>query len=232
MCGRAYETYSEEELLLRYLGEKRKRKPLGDFKPNFNMCPTQLSPIVLVRDNERTIERVRWGLVPFWAADLKSASKYSLINARSEEIMEKRTYKQAFEKRRCIVPLSGFFEWKRPEDGPKQPFVIRHKDQSIMSVAGVWERWEDKESDTEVHSFSILTTGPNALMKRIHNRMPVILEKKDEEKWLDPENHDTASLQKLLKACPANSLEAFEVSPMVNSPKNNFPEILNAVAAD
>ena len=228
MCGRAYETYTEEELLLRYLGEKRKRNPLGDFKPNFNMCPTQLSPIVLIRDGETTIERMRWGLVPFWAKDVKSAAKYSLINARSEEIMEKRSYKQAFEKRRCIVPLSGFFEWKRPEEGPKQPFAIRFKDQSIMSVAGVWEHWEDKEEGTEVNSFSILTTGPNALMKRIHNRMPVILSQKDEAKWLDPENHNTTSLQKLLKPCEAKLLEAYEVSSAVNSPKNNRAEILSA----
>ena len=230
MCGRAYETYTEEELLLRYLGEKRKRNPLGDFKPNFNMCPSQLSPVVLVRDGVTTIERMRWGLVPFWAKDVKSAAKYSLINARSEEIMEKRSYKQAFEKRRCIVPLSGFFEWKRSEEGPKVPFAIRFKDQSILSVAGVWEHCEDKKEGTELNSFSILTTGPNALMKRIHNRMPVILNQKDEAKWLDPDNHNTAALQKLLKPCEAKLLEAYEVSAAVNSPKNNRPEVLKPIS--
>ena len=105
MCGRAYETYTEDELYVRYLNEKAKRNPLG-LKPNFNFSPTQLSPVVLVRDGETNISLFRWGLVPFWAKDVKSAAKYSLINARGEEIMEKRSYKTPFEKRRCIVPLS------------------------------------------------------------------------------------------------------------------------------
>jgi len=137
MCGRAYETYTDEELHLRYLNEKAKRNPLG-IKSNFNFCPTQTSPIVLERDNEKQISLFRWGLVPMWAKELKSASKYSLINARGEEILEKQSYKTCFEKRRSIIPLSGFIEWKRLNAKTKPPFALHLKNESI-GVAGVWD---------------------------------------------------------------------------------------------
>ncbi len=169
MCGRAYQTYTEEELAIRYIFEKRKRKPLDGFRSNYNLSPTQLSPIVFFKDDKVQIEPFRWGLIPFWAKDVASASKYSLINARGEEITEKRSYKAAFEKRRAIVPLSGFFEWKRPEKGPKQPFAIHLKDDQIMSVAGIWELWKGEGS--EVYSFSIITCEANSMMAlRVHPR--------------------------------------------------------------
>lgn len=228
MCGRAYSTYTEEELALRYGWEKAKRSPLG-LKPNYNLSPTQLAPVVLMRDGGISIEMFRFGLVPFWAKDLKSISKYSLINAKSEEIETKRSYQQAFLKRRCIIPLSGFFEWKRSEEAGKRPFAIHLKESPIMSVAGVWENWHGDDSDQEILSFSIITTDANAFMKKIHDRMPVILAKEDEEKWLDPENCDPASLRKLMKSCSANELTAHEVSTLVNSPRNNRREILNPV---
>lgn len=230
MCGRAYETYTEEELYLRYLNESRKRNPLG-LKANYNLSPTQQSPVVLNKDGERTIEMFRWGLVPFWAPDVKSASKYSLINAKGEEILEKRSYKEPFLKRRCIVPLSGFIEWKRESEKVKRPFAIRLKDTSIMSVAGVWEHWQSKESGDIVDSFSIITTEPNTFMADIHNRMPVILSREQEAQWLDQKNTDGSSLLKLLKPCPAEWLDAYEISTAINSPKNNRPEVLEPLKA-
>jgi putative SOS response-associated peptidase YedK len=230
MCGRAYETYTDEELELRYFNEKRKRNPLGSLKPNFNLAPTQLSPVVLFRDGELQLDLFRWGLVPFWAKDIKSAENYSLINAKSEEIAEKRSYKAAFEKRRCIVPLSGFFEWKKSEAGSKHPYAIRLKSESIMSVAGIWEHWESKETKVEVNSFSIITCSANSFMESIHNRMPVILAKEDEKVWLDPENHDLDALKNFLKPCPSEWLAGYEVSKLVNSPKNNTTEVLNPIS--
>lgn len=228
MCGRAYHTYTEEELDVRMGWEKLKRKPLG-FKPNYNMSPTQSVPVILVRDDKQQLELFRWGLVPFWAKDVASAAKYSLINARSEEITEKRSYAQAFQKRRCLVPLSGFIEWIRPPEGskaPKRPFAIHLKDAEIMSVAGVWEHWESKETGDRVDSFSILTTEANSFMAKIHDRMPVILDKRDEKAWLDPSNQKTESLKKFLKPCATKWLDAFEVSTAINSPKNNSPKVL------
>jgi putative SOS response-associated peptidase YedK len=230
MCGRAYDTFTEEELTWRYWSKKPLRNRLPEFKPNYNLSPTQVTPIVLMRDGELTCELLRWGLVPFWAKDVKSASKYSLINAKAEEIDQKRSYQQAFGKRRCIVPLSGFFEWKREGEGPKRPFAIRIKDEPIMSVAGVWEHWKSQETGEVVNSFSIITTAANTFMQNIHDRMPVILDRKDEPEWLDPENDDTDKLKALLKPCPSDWLDAYEVSTLVNSPRNNSKEVLDTVS--
>lgn len=225
MCGRVFETYTIEELERRYLNQRLRRAPSPDFAPNYNLAPTEVSPVVRVRDGDNAIEFFRWGLVPFWAKDLKSAAKYSLINAKSEEIVKKRSYKEPFEKRRCIVPLSGFFEWMRTGK-TKRPFVVRLKDEPIMSVAGVWEKWRSKDSGEEIFSFSIVTTGANKALSGIHDRMPVILGRTDEEKWLDPENRDLDGLKKLMRPCPPEWLTLYEVSPLVNSVKVNKKELL------
>lgn len=224
MCGRAYKTYTDEELYIRYLNTRLRRNPLG--KPNYNFCPTQLSPIVVAGDGVRQIREMRWGLVPFWAKDVKSASKYSLINARSEEVFEKRSYQVAILKRRCILPLSGFFEWKRPDDAPKVPYAIYLKDEPIMSVAAIWERWESPDDGEVIESFSLMTTGSNFFMEKIHDRMPVILPKSKEDDWLDPENVKEKNIAPLLRACQSRLLAAHPVSALVNSPKNNSPNLL------
>lgn len=228
MCGRAYETYTDEELEMRYLNKKVRLPTLKDFKCNYNMAPTQTSPVVLVQNEKRTIDLFRWGLVPGWAKDIKSAAKYSLINARGEEITDKRSYSGLFKKRRCIIPISGFFEWKRTKDN-KRPFAISDKDDGILSVAGIWEHWVSKDDGEEVNSFSIITTSANSLMEKIHDRMPVILNDEALDEWLDPENQDTVKLQKLLKPCPAHWLKAVEVTTMVNSVKNNKREVLDPI---
>jgi len=215
MCGRAYETFTEDELEMRYQWARTKRNPLG-LQPNYNLCPTQNAPVVVRSADENTVKLMRWGLVPNWAKTIKDASKYSLINARGEEITEKRSYKNAFANQRCIVPLSGFFEWRREtEKGPKVPFAIYLKDEPIMSIAGIWERWHSEDSKEEVYSFSIVTTEANSFMKKIHDRMPVILDREMEKVWLDPTNHDTLHLKTFLKPCPSNWLSAHEVSSLV-----------------
>lgn len=229
MCGRASTTFSSQELAIRYLN----RKPLiiPDLRPNYNLCPTQNTIVLRVVENERKFDSFRFGLIPFWAKEIASTSRYSLINAKAEEITEKRSYKGAFEKRRTIIPLSSFFEWQKAEKGPKKPFCIRLKNDPIMSVAGVWEHWKSKDETEEVFSFSMITTEANEFMKPIHHRMPVLLDRSDEERWLDPEYTDVKELQKFLKPCPSEWMEAYEVSPAVNSPKNNNPEILQPVHA-
>lgn len=230
MCGRAYQTYTEDELYARYINERAKRNPLG-LKPNYNLAPTQLSPVVLVKDGDRSISLFRWGLIPFWAKDLKSASKYSLINARGEEIAEKRSYKDAFQKRRCIVPLSGFFEWQRVSPKDKTPFAIHLKNAPIMSVAGVWEQWKSDTTGEIVDSFSIVTTDANSFMSRIHDRMPVILPPEKEAEWLDPENRDVPKLLELLRPSADDALDAYRISTAVNSPRNNAPAVLEPAYA-
>jgi putative SOS response-associated peptidase YedK len=222
MCGRAYETYTDEEIYIRYKNRRPIRFALGS---NYNLCPTQISPVIIVRDAERELAPMRWGLVPAWAQDVKAADKYSLINAKGEEIETKRSYQAAFRARRCIVPVSGFFEWKR-EGTQKTPFAIHLSNDPIMSLAGVWELWRSKETGEEVLSFSIITTAANSFMESIHNRMPVILDRADEEAWLDPANQNVAGLKTLLKPCGSEKLACFAISSLVNSPRNNSPEVL------
>ena len=139
VCGRGYETYTDDELA--FLSSNGQPPSLEWSRQNFNLVSTQNSPIVVMRNGTRTFEAFRWGLVPFWAKTVQAASKYSLINARGEEVAEKRTYARLFQRRRCVVALSGFYEWRR-EDRTKPPFAIHLQDRSVMCVAGVWDRWQ------------------------------------------------------------------------------------------
>lgn len=228
MCGRAYETYTQEEVYFRYLN-KLPAQPLP-IKPNYNLAPSQYSPVVFMENQVRQIQFFRWGLLPSWAKDIQSASKYSLINARFEEIEKKRSYKVPFEKRRCIVPLSGFFEWKATSEGPKQPYAIFLKSHSIMSVAGIWEKWTPNSGSETISSFSILTTKANSFMKEIHNRMPLILDSRLEAIWLDPSIEDKATIEQAIKDGTPEDLDCYKVSTLVNSVKNNTESLLDPVA--
>jgi putative SOS response-associated peptidase YedK len=220
VCGRAYETYTDEELYFRYLS-KPSLTPLA-LLPIYNLCPTQTSPVLRLVAGLRQFDPMCWQLVP--ATEPAFKTKLSTINARSETIFKSRLYRDLVIRQRCIVPLSGFFEWKR--DGQcKRPFKIHLRDEPIMSVAGIWDTWRPGTPD-ERQSFSIMTTAANEFMREIHDRMPVILDRSDEEEWLDTEIHEQEALRKLLKPCPSSWLTSCEVSPLVNSPKNNTPEVL------
>ncbi len=221
MCGRAYETYSEEELNIRYLNKRF--PPLPDFLPTYNLCPTQNSPILHVLEGERRFRMMHWQLIPEWESSFRT--KLSTINARSEGVFESPLFGHLILRQRCIVPLSGFYEWKK-EGKRRRPFRICLCDESIMSVAGVWDTWHRGKPD-ERSSFSILTTSANPFMSTIHDRMPVILNRSDEEQWLDPEVQEPEILQQLLKPCRASRLAAAEVSPLINSPKNNSPDVFD-----
>jgi len=232
MCGRAYSTYTAEELYFQFLN----RRPLdgSDFtlKPNYNMSPTHDAPIIRRAEGSREVALMRWGIVPPW--EKQFSTKLSTINAKSEGAFESRLYKSSVVKRRCIVPVSGFFEWKKEGTG-KRPFRIFQKDSPIMAMAGIWSSWralptKEDPAPQERLSFSIMTTAANSFMSKIHERMPVILETKDFEEWLDPEVQEPDQIGNLLKPCPAAWLDCVEVSTMVNSPRNNRSEVLDPIA--
>lgn len=225
MCGRAYHTYTEDELAARYFNEKLKKPFALDLKPNYNMAPTNTTPVIFMNDGEKDLGIFRWGLIPKWAKSIKDAARYSLINARVEEILEKRTYKDAYIKRRCIVPLTGFFEWKRTEE-QKTPFAIHGQENEILSFAGIWEKWDDGEN--EIHSFSLLTTSANKFMSKIHDRMPVIIKASEEDTYMDP-SATIEQIQQITSHAHSVKLEAYQISPLVNSPKNNRVEVLAEV---
>jgi putative SOS response-associated peptidase YedK len=224
MCGRAYSTYTAEELYFQFLNKKPLK--LGPLKPNYNMAPTQTAPTVRLMAGARDIDTMAWGLIPEWSPEFKM--KFSTINARSEGVFESRLYKKPILQRRCIIPVSGFFEWKK-EGAAKRPFKIFLKDSPIMSLAGIWISWRAGTPE-EQRSFSIMTTAANSFMEKIHDRMPVILDPKEFDEWLDPEVHEAEQVGAMLKQCPANWLASTEVSTLVNKPSNNRPEVLELLA--
>jgi putative SOS response-associated peptidase YedK len=224
MCGRAYSTYTAEELYFQFLNKKRLK--LAPFKPNFNMAPTQTAATVRLMDGERAVDTMAWGLIPEWSPEFKM--KFSTINARSEGVFESRLYKKPVLQRRCIIPVSGFFEWKKEGSG-KRPFKIFLKDSPIMPLAGIWTSWRARTPE-EQRSFSIMTTSANSFMEKIHDRMPVILDKKQFDEWLDPEVHEADQIGAILKPCPASWLDTTEVSTLVNSTKNNRAQVLEPIA--
>jgi putative SOS response-associated peptidase YedK len=169
------------------------RVPVNDrIRKRFNIAPTQEAPVVRVREGEREVAMLRWGLVPYWAKDLKVGTK--MINARAEGVETKPAFREAVKARRCIVPASGFFEWQG-EPGRKQPFAITVGDQPLFALAGLWERWKPPEGEP-VETFTIVTTDANEAVARIHDRMPVILPPDAVETWLTAPPEDALAVLK------------------------------------
>lgn len=193
-----------------------------DLEPSYNIAPTQQVSIVRADEsgNARVLASVRWGLVPAWARDLSIGAR--LINARAETVATKPSFRSALRRRRCLVIADGFFEWRK--DGvKKQPVYVRMVDETPFAFAGLWERWISNDSTT-VDSCTIITTEPNALLKPIHNRMPVILPPEAFSQWLNPDQVDLSKLTGLLKPCPADLMIAMSVGSYVNNARNNGPE--------
>lgn len=215
MCGRFQLSVKGKHISERFNVEVFDEK----YSPSYNCAPSQnLAVISNKKPNELSF--FKWGLIPFWAKDPKIGNK--LINARAESLSEKASFKSAFSKRRCLIPANGFYEWKR--DGKrKTPYRIFVKSEELFAMAGLWEKWKDAE-DKPINSFTIITTEPNSLMKNIHNRMPVILNKTDEQAWLHETNADY--LKTLLNKYSAEDMAAYTISDKVNSPANNSPDLI------
>ena len=188
------------------------------YKPNYNCAPSQKLPVI-TNEHPNNLSYFQWGLIPFWAKDPKVG--FRNINTRSETISEKPSFKNAFKKRRCLIPANGFYEWKK--DSNKTPYRIFVKEDKLFAIAGIWEAWRDAESRV-TNTFSIITTSANSLVVDIHNRMPVILNAEDEHVWLN--ENDIAVLNKLLVPYNPEKMEAYTISKQVNSPKNNSSEII------
>ena len=209
MCGRYGIQSSERELLSRFdLGKIAEQIPLS-----FNVAPGATMPVV-VKQSPNRLELMRWGLVPRWAKDLDHGFK--TINARAETVAEKPMYRKLLGSQRCLVPASGFFEWQKTPKG-KQPYWIKLKSGELFAFAGLWDTWHDPDGG-ELHTYTIITCAPNQLMEPIHNRMPVILRREDEESWLDPDTVESEQLVPLLRPYAAAEMEAWPVSRRVNNP--------------
>ena len=229
MCGRytlsnPQGSFSETpDIDVRFLAEFVET---GWLKPRFNIAPTMDVPVI-TNEGARRIEKMRWGLVPFWAKDVKIGNR--MINARGETVAEKSAFRASFKTKRCLVPATGFFEWRR-EGKSKIPMLIRLKGGGYFSMAGLYDRWKDPDGNT-VSTCTIITTGPNNLMAPIHDRMPVILPEEAESAWINLEIDQADELKPFIRPFPAGSMEAFEVSSAVNSAKNQGPELIEPVAS-
>ncbi|MBX9772486.1 MAG: SOS response-associated peptidase [Candidatus Obscuribacterales bacterium] len=222
MCGRYTLARSQQELSERF----GVRQLFIDLSPRYNIAPTQKVPVVLKQDDERTIENLQWGLIPGWVKDLRATKP--LINARVETLAEKNSFKNSLVKRRCIVPADGFYEWRKM-GSKKQPLFIHGKENQILAFAGIWDEWKNDEG-VPIRTFSIITTDANKTMASVHDRMPVILAPDAEGLWLDLERKDPAELISLLGPSPDDYIEMHEVSPKVNSVKEDSPDCIEPVS--
>lgn len=195
-----------------------------EIPPRYNIAPTQAAPVIPNRV-PREVAYFRFGLVPSWARDTAIASR--CINARAETLSERPAFRDAFRRRRCLVLADGFYEWRR-EGRLRVPYRFRRRDGRVFAFAGLWETWRSREG-ASLRTFAIITVSANALVAPVHDRMPVILPSEAFDSWLDPGPVDPRDLTPWLIACPEDLLEAYEVSPLVNSTTRDEPALIEPV---
>jgi len=222
MCGR-FAFYSPHEAVLRLFGVA----DAPEIEPRWNIAPTQFIATVREPGGPREVAMLYWGLVPSWAREKAIGAR--MINARSETLGEKPSFRNAFRRRRCLVLADGYYEWQR-SGAVKQPYYIGFADGQPFGMAGLWERWRDPATGEALESCCIVTTAPAPTVSFVHDRMPVIVPPEAYAEWLDPENAATDRLARLFGPCARPDLHARPVSRLVNSARNQGPQLLEPVA--
>jgi putative SOS response-associated peptidase YedK len=219
VCGRVTET--QPERIVEAFEIAVEPPDLGP--PRYNVSPSEAVPVVRLMDPRagRRLDLLRWGLVPSWAKDPSIGSR--LINARIETLTEKPVFREAFERRRCLVVADGFYEWQR-QDKLKQPFHVKSAQGDLLAMAGLWDRVMTSDGEI-VETFSIITKPAEGNIRELHDRMPAIVDRARFAEWLDPSVHDPEQLRAML-ALPSPALETVAVNPRVNKPGNDGPECL------
>lgn len=212
MCGRYTLRKSEIEIAAAGIIVTQK------LTPRYNIAPTQKVPVCRMQAGNVEFADVQWGLVPSWSKDRKS--NYGMINARGETVAHKPSFRAPFRNRRCLIPADGYYEWQNI-DGRKQPHFIRLKNDSAFAFAGLWDLWVDENGSTALESCCIITIAANSMLKPVHDRMPVMLEQKYYDQWLDPDVKDADRLERLLRQHSKDDIEVYPVSFVVNSPNND-----------
>jgi putative SOS response-associated peptidase YedK len=227
MCGRVRLSSDLREIKIAFAIPPERPSP--NFAPTWNGAPTDSFPIVRydAKTGSRTLDLMRWGLVPFWAKDIKVG--FANINAKAEGIEGRPAFKDAFVRRRCLVPVDNFYEWQATPAG-KQPYAIALAERRLMALAGLWETWRSPAGE-RVLSFTIVTCPPNALCAELHDRMPVVLAPPAWPAWLGEEPTSVPQLKALLSPYPSERMTCWPVSPRVGNVKNNDPELIAPVAA-
>jgi putative SOS response-associated peptidase YedK len=222
MCGRYFRRSDKQKIAEAFrLG----LPSTFEILPSFNVAPQTFQPVVRLSSEtgERELASMRWGLVPFWAKDSKVA--FSTINAKAETLTTSPAFREAFKRRRCLIPLDGFYEWQEIGPKHKQPFAVGLTSGALFAVAGLWDRWKDKASGLGIETYTIITTDPNALMEPFHNRMPVVVRPEDHERWMAPA--DPARLPvDLLRPYPEEEMRAWKVASAVGNVRNDSPELI------
>jgi putative SOS response-associated peptidase YedK len=224
MCGRYSLTRREAELVERF-GIEQLICESEKLAPRFNIAPSQLVPVIINKEGHRVLCQFKWGLIPFWAKDLKKNKP--VINARSESVAEKPFFKQALLKRRCLIPADGFYEWKH-QNKNKIPMYIHVNDRELFAFAGLWDEWTSPDGEV-IRTCTIITTEANNSVAPVHDRMPVIVRAEHEALWLDPDIREVTQLTPVLAALPDEAIKMYQVSPRVNSPSQDLPELVEPV---
>jgi len=216
MCGRYTIVADANVLQARFEAQVS-----NEYRKQYNAAPTQLLPVI-TSEEPKGLSYFFWGLIPSWSKNKAISAK--LINARAESLLQRVSFSTALKSRRCIVPADGFYEWKQVSKRGRIPYRFTLKDERIFSFAGLWDEFDD-ENNERIHTFTIITTAPNELVRGFHDRMPAILSTEGEKKWLD-QHSDEENLLSLLKPFEANAMNAYAVSSKVNNTANNGPELL------
>lgn len=223
MCGRFAQQRPAADLADRFAAQVIADDP----GPRYNVAPTTDALVVVQRDDRRAVTAYRWGLVPHWATSLSAGTR--AFNARAETVATSPMFRDAFRRRRCLVPVEAFYEWRR--DGKlRRPHAIRRADGDVIALAGLWSGWRDPETEQVTRTFTIVTTAANDAIAELHDRMPVILPEEDWATWLQPAGAEPARLRALLEPREGLPLELFEVSRRVNDARNEGPELLVPLA--
>jgi putative SOS response-associated peptidase YedK len=223
MCGR-YEVHSPVEELAREFDAVLRADPT-QLPPRYNIAPSLTVPVIRVRKGERELAALSWGLLPSWS---KSTAGNRPINARAETLFDKPMFRTAIARRRCLIPADGFYEWEeRP--GGKQPWYIGMISNTTFAFGGIWEYWAAEGHDP-VLSCAIIVTDANELLRKVHERMPLIIAREDWERWLDPELTDPQTLRQLIKPYPADEMRAYRVSNRVNNARNDDAALIEPLA--
>ncbi len=220
MCGR-FSCSTPPEMIAKAF---RTDEPQIDLGPRYNIAPSQ-DVLIVVQKEVRQIVTCRWGFVPSWSTEITAGNR--MINARAETIAEKTSFRTAFRRQRCLIIADGFYEWKRT-GRKKEPFYIRLKSGEPFGFAGLYTLWKSPVGE-KICTCTIITTRANAIVAAVHERMPVIIPKEAEPSWLEPDNYNETSLLNLLKPYPAEDIELYPVSPLVNRPVYDMPEAIHPV---
>ena len=224
MCGRFTLHHDAQEIAERFGAES-----LPELEPRYNIAPTQ-GVTVVTQNGSRHLAQYHWGLIPAWAKDRTIGSR--MINARAETLAEKPAFRTALQRRRCLIPADGFYEWREadnPEEGGRTPMYIHRRDGALFAFAGLWEEWHDPATQTPLRSCTIITGSPNPIIAPVHDRMPMILNREDEGRWLDHAVKDAPTLLSLLAPYPAEEIEVYPVSRRVNAPVVDDPDLIRPV---